>query len=75
MRHHFFGGMFVGAILGSLVIATITGPDPESKKDMATCAVGQNTALRETVGTATYRVTFKDGAYDEIECVKPKAIK
>lgn len=37
------------------------------------CSVGQNLTLRETVGTSTFEVTFKDGEFASYTCTSNPA--
>ena len=62
---------FGGAFITLLLFVSATGRYPLPRSEIAACAVGQNMSLRSTDGLATYRVTFKDGNLDKVECVKP----
>lgn len=40
---------------------------------IADCAIGQDPALRETKGVASFEVTFKDGQWQTVTCLSEKS--
>lgn len=65
----FSRGVFIGAVsmlfVGSMFGATI-GDTPDSA--FAACAIGQDISLRDTAGTATFEVQFRDGKFSAKAC-------
>ena len=63
---------FIGFVLGMMasvfLMSEADGKYTLAKKLIGECAVGQDMKLRETSGTATYVVTFKDGNWDSVAC-------
>ncbi len=62
-------GVFVGIIallvVGSMIGARIGGTPDSAFTD---CAVGQDISLRDTTGTATFEVQFRDGEFVSMSC-------
>lgn len=69
----FFLGLIVGSSITILLLATINEFVPyQSTGSFKRCVTGNNITLRETTGTATFIVTFKDGHVTKIECSREK---
>lgn len=72
-------GIVIGGLLGGYGMLVATGNYDTvvsvTKSSIATCAMGQDFKLRQSVGVAQFKVNFQDNEYLKVECVsKPSKL-